>query len=127
MFKCQANTTLSTFELNNIMAVFTKKHLCQIMMYYLDKDKLFFVPNQVIDGSNEKKHIFTFGEIVVNSTNGNEVVVVREYETTLEYVTHLMLNTEDDYIIPKIENKKLYECATIIKRYAVDCDDVASL
>ena len=127
VFKNQSNTTLSTFVINSTSAIFTKKHLRQIMMYYLDKDRLFFDTKDVIEGSNDTQYIFTFGEIVANCNNGKEVVVAREYVNMIEYVIQMMLDEEDDYIVPKIATKALYQITTSPRCFTVDVDNVTSL
>ena len=126
-FKDQANKTISTSLLNNVEVVFTKKKLRQICMYYFDNEPMFFTPEDIIEGCPGQRHRFRYGEIIINRTDGEEVVAVREDRDTVEYVTEPMLSSVDNYILPKIGKKSSFESTQSSRRYIVDRQDVISL
>ena len=127
-FKEQANQIVSSVVLNNVEVMFTKKHLRQISMYYLDNEPFYFTPEDMIEGCPGQHHTFTFGEIITRSNDGDEVVVVREGIDTIEYVTQQMLSSVETYMIPKIGMKSSYQSPSISsRRYIVGRQEVVSL
>lgn len=126
-FKEQANKTISTVLLNEVEVVFTKNKLRQICMYYLDNEPIFFTPEDIIEGCPGEHHLFSYGEIIVSCSDGEEVVIVREDRDTVEYVTRQMLESEDEYILPKIGKKSSFETMMSTRRFIVDRHEVHSL
>ena len=48
-FNSQQNSLLSTFTMNNVETIFTKRHLHQIVIYYNDRHNAYFTENEIID------------------------------------------------------------------------------
>ena len=126
-FKKQADTIVSSILLDSMRVLFTRKKLRQILIYYLDRDPLFFVATKAIDGCPGHNHKFSFGEVVVNEVTNKEVVVVCETKDTIEYLTRTMLLSEDKYILPKIELKSFFKSSHPSKRCIVEQRDVMEL
>ena len=126
-FKKQADTIVSSISLDSVTVVFTRKKLRQILIYYLDKDPLFFLATKAIEGCPGHNHEFSFGEVVVNEVTSMEVVVVSETKETIEYVTKTMLLSEDKYILPQIELKSFFTSSHPSKRSIVEQRDVIEL
>ena len=126
-FKEQANKPMSTVLLNEVEVVFTKNKLRQICVCYLDNEPIFFTPEDIIEGCPGEHHIFSYGEIIVSCSDGEEVVIVREDRDTVEHVTRQMLESEDEHILPKIGKKSSFETMMSTRRFIVDRHEVHSL
>ena len=108
-FKRQCDEVISCNVINKKDVLLTRKHLRQICMYYLDKESIFFSKTTSIQGCLiDLNYMFSFGEVVVPVSGGDEVVVVNEEDMSIHYVTYDMLKNEDGYILPIIAVKTSY-------------------
>lgn len=126
-FKQQRDSVISSLKVNQNDIVFRQNQLRQILMYYLDKDSIYFTADTVIENTFNDKHIFTFGEVISTYDDDVEVIVVNEGSKTIEFITYEMIGKEDKYIIPKLGLKTLFQSKVEEKKFVVTKHQVDSL